>query len=317
MNDNDLIDELRDGMRARTNNTEVPDGFVDRARRTARRRSSRRAAAVCTPVLAAVAVATVLATGAGSSSPSGAQAPSVTVGTTQAHDTAYVVKRVEAKIAGDSCSTLLHVYEVPRGQETSSGSLLDLSRHSFDEYVYDSPDGGQYQRTASYNQDGNLTALSFWKIYTAADGKQTLAGTRIDPAKHTYTTSHTLTGGGATIGATVPHGESEVQRALKSGRVTQMGTTTINGTPAIALSLKQIRVGSRVISIGATGYTETLYVDAQTFQLLSMVAANPTNNPRYFHGLYIGDYLPVTPATIAKAEDESIPAGYAKVNGAN
>ncbi|MFZ0088612.1 MAG: hypothetical protein WAL63_03835 [Solirubrobacteraceae bacterium] len=99
--------------------------------------------------------------------------------------------------------------------------------------------------------------------------------------------------------------------------MTQMGTTTITGTPAIALSLKQIRVGSRVMSISATAYTETLYVDAQTYQPLSMVAANPTNNPRYFHGLYIGDYLAVTPATIAKAEDESIPAGYTKVKRAN
>ncbi|MFZ0088611.1 MAG: hypothetical protein WAL63_03830 [Solirubrobacteraceae bacterium] len=124
---------------------------------------------------------------------------------TQAHDTAYVVRRVEAKIADDSSGTLSHVYEVPRGEETSSGSLLDLSRHSFDQYVYDSPDGSQYECTASYNDDGNLTGLSFWKIYTAADGKQTLAATRIDPATHTYTTSQTLTGGGATIDATVPH----------------------------------------------------------------------------------------------------------------
>jgi hypothetical protein len=41
INDNDLIDELRDGMRAHTDRTEVPQGFVDHARRTARRRSAR------------------------------------------------------------------------------------------------------------------------------------------------------------------------------------------------------------------------------------------------------------------------------------
>ena len=95
---------------------------------------------------------------------------------------------------------------------------------------------------------------------------------------------------------------SEVQRALQSGQVTQEGTTTVNGTQAIALS---------VTLPSAEDLDYTLYVDAQTYQPLRTVtvatsADNSTAN--------VADWIPATPDNIAKAEDNSIPAGYTKVD---
>lgn len=100
MNDNDLIDELRAGMREHTDHTEVPSGFADHARRTARQRSARRVVAAGSPLIAAAGVATVLAAGAGSQSspPRGGQTANVTVGSGQIQDTAYIIRQVRAHL---------------------------------------------------------------------------------------------------------------------------------------------------------------------------------------------------------------------------
>ena len=84
--------------------------------------------------------------------------------------------------------------------------------------------------------------------------------------------------------------------------MTREGTPRVNGTQAIALSVKLPRVAD---------LRYTLYVDAQTYQPLRTVtvstsAENSTAN--------VADWVQATPANIAKAEDNSIPAGYAKVD---
>jgi hypothetical protein len=80
--------------------------------------------------------------------------------------------------------------------------------------------------------------------------------------------------------------------------VTQKGRTTVHGTPAIALSLPDRR-GQYI-----------LYVDARTGQPLRTVSTTRGNpSPPY-----VTDWVPATRENIARAEDDSIPAGYKKVD---
>jgi hypothetical protein len=100
-----------------------------------------------------------------------------------------------------------------------------------------------------------------------------------------------------------------VRQALQSGRVTQKGTTTVNGTPAIALSIPPGLIGVP----DAESIHRTLYADARTHQPLrtvSVVDGLPA-------GPYVADWMPATPDNIDKAKgDYSIPAGYTKVDRA-
>jgi hypothetical protein len=94
---------------------------------------------------------------------------------------------------------------------------------------------------------------------------------------------------------------SEVLRALQSGQVTQLGMTTVNGTQAIVLSVKDLRIpGSLIVDIDATTY--------DPLRMVSTVTGNSAPP-------YISDWLPATPENIASAKGESIPAGYTKVSG--
>ncbi len=100
---------------------------------------------------------------------------------------------------------------------------------------------------------------------------------------------------------------SEVRQALQSGRVTRKGTTTVNGTPAVALS---VTVPGGMPD--ARSVHLTLHVDARTYQPLRTVTV-AGGNPG---GPYVADRMPATPDNIAKARDGSIPAGYTKARRA-
>ena len=84
--------------------------------------------------------------------------------------------------------------------------------------------------------------------------------------------------------------------------------TTVNGTPAIALS---ITVPGRMPNARSVHYT--LYADARTYQPLrtaTVIDGNP-------NGPYIADRMPATPDNIAKTKGDSIPADYTKVDMAS
>ena len=91
-----------------------------------------------------------------------------------------------------------------------------------------------------------------------------------------------------------------MQQALQSGQVIQAGATTIDGTQAIALSVA-----------APQSLQFTVYVDAQTYQPLRTVTVGtePGNSTAY-----VADWVPATPANIASAKDDSIPAGYTEVD---
>lgn len=62
--------------------------------------------------------------------------------------------------------------------------------------------------------------------------------------------------------------------------------------------------GSRVVSTDLT-----LYVDAQTYEPLRTVLVLGG-----LPSLWVADWVPATPDNIATATDDSIPAGYTKVD---
>ena len=128
--DNDLVDRLQSGIVERQSRISAPHGIGDNARRAARKRTATRAVGAGVPVLAAAGVATVLAIGSGSGS-TAAHGPSAAgpvlsapTGPVKAEDSAYIVKRVRAKIAEDSQSSIvIHTADYASGDVSSDGSL--------------------------------------------------------------------------------------------------------------------------------------------------------------------------------------------------
>jgi hypothetical protein len=320
LDDNDLIDRLQSGIAERQSGISAPDGIGDDARRAARKRTAARAAGV--PVLAAAGVATVLAispgsgsTAAGGPSTGGSggsanPARAATGGPVKIEDTAYIVKRVKAKVADSQGGTVIHNYSYAGGQVSSDGSLVNLGWTIADEYDYAAPNGTMYMRTASYNKDGS-PYLKYTNVLVPdgnRDGKGNDTRTIINPATHVYSRTQFSGVSDPEAGLPAPNlysSASEVQQALQSGQVTQKGPATVNGTQAIALSIKVPSVP------GAVNIDLTLYVDAQTYQPLRTVTV-----PDGLPGLLIADWMPATPDNIAQATDDSVPAGYTKVDKA-
>ena len=127
LNNTDLVEELHAGMCERADTIDAPAGLPASARRIARRRTATRAATAGVPMLAAAGVATVLAVAGGSghggaSVPAGsaaqASAPQALSG--RAEDTAYIVRRVSAKL--DQAGQTEVVERVSAGGNGNPGS---------------------------------------------------------------------------------------------------------------------------------------------------------------------------------------------------
>jgi hypothetical protein len=311
--DNDLIDRLQSGIAERQSGISAPDGIGDQARRAARKRTATRAVGAGVPVLAAAGVATVLAVGSGSGPTAhglgagafnGSARSAPGTGPVKVEDTAYIVKRVKANVANGQGGTVVHDYSYASGDQSSDGSLVNLGTKTDDEYDYAAADGTTYMQSAWNNMDGSPYLTGSNVLVPNANGKGTDTRTLINPVTHTYTRARFSGVSDPRAGLPTPNlysSASEVQQALESGQVTQKGgTATVNGTPAIALSIKLP---------SATDTDLTLYVDAQTYQPLRTVEV-VDGHP----DLLVADWLAATPANIAQAKDDSIPAGYTKVD---
>jgi hypothetical protein len=254
--------------------------------------------------LAAVGVATVLATSTGSGSTAasgpnaGGSALSAPTGAVKIENTAYIVKRVKANIAdGSQDGLVIESFSSAGSHLTSDGSVVDLGPKTFTQYYYTAPDGTVYMGNGGWE-----TAV----LGPIVNGKRSVIETTINHANHTYSQTQTTEDYGSAAAnararpaVNLNSTSSEVLRALQDGQVTQLGTTTVNGRQAIALSVKDLRVPGRFI----------VDVDAQTYEPLRDVSTVTGNSSPP----YISDWLPATPQNIASAKGESIPAGYTKV----
>jgi hypothetical protein len=315
--DNDLIERLQSGIAERQSGISAPGGIGDSARRAARKRTATRAVGAGVPALAAAGVATVLMTSSGSGSPatSGLSGSAHAIsgasgGSVKFEDTAYILKRVKANVAKASqAGTLIHASAYGSGHVTSDGSLVNLGSKLGDVYDYTTPSGSEYRQQVLYQEDGSPYLTSTDRLSPDVNGTVDDAQTIINPRNHTYSQSQYSGVSAPRVGAPTPNlysSPSEVQQALQSGKVTQAGAATVNGTQAIALSIAVPRVPN------ALGVSLTLYVDAQTYQPLRAVTVVDG-----FPDLNVADWMPATADNVAKAEDESIPAGYTKVDKAH
>jgi hypothetical protein len=296
MNDNDLIDQLRDSMRAHTDRTEVPQGFVDQARRTARRRSARRAATAGTPLLAAAGAAAVLVTsgGSGDSSSHRAQVPTVTVGTGHVYDTAYIVRRVRADldtVQNDVAET------VETGGNGNPGT--DVTATS---WRYTDPQSGvQYESSAMVSPSGTNIYDQFM-VATPIDHRARWQSTNLDPVQHLYA----VTSSTGPMAPTVVEDIQQIKQELDSGQATRDGTAIVEGQPTIKLTMPTQE----------GGWTVTLYVNSQTYAPVQSFSEAPTNtqDPSAGTGTTTEKWLPATATNIANAQLGQIPADYTQVS---
>lgn len=240
--------------------------------------------------------------------------PESSAGPVNGEDTAPIVTHAKAAITDASQSGLvLHTYGYFSARESPDGALVHSGPKNGEGYQYIAPDGTCYQRNWTYNKDGSPTGIIGHGLTgPVVNGKQVVTLTIINRASRTYSqeqTEYSVTGGPNAPGSPalgLASSPSEVQQALQSGQVTQKGTTTVNGTPAMALSVP-------VPLPNAQGVHLTLHVDAGGYQPLrtvTVVDGNPS-------GPYVADWMPATPDNIVKAKDDSsIPADYTKVDWA-
>jgi hypothetical protein len=296
MNENDLIDELRDSMRAHTHRTEVPQGFVDHARRTARRRSARRATAAGTPLLAAAGVAAALATGGGSGSPSspGPQAPTVTVGSGQMHDAAYIVRRVRAHLATVQSDV---VETVETGGNGNPGT--DVTATS---WRYTDPQSGVEYSSSAMASPSGTNIYEQYMVGTPIDNGARWQSTNLDPVQHLYAATTSIGPKGPTVADDI----QQIKHELDSGQATPDGTATVDGQPMIKLRMPAQQ----------GGWTSTLYVNARTYAPVQSFSESPADaqDPSAGTDTTTEKWLPTTSANIANAQLAHIPANYTQVS---
>jgi hypothetical protein len=289
--DDELIDRLQAGIAERQSGISAPDGLGDDARRAARQRTATRAAGAGLPVLAAAGVAAVLAASSGGRP-------------VKVQETAYIVKRVKARIAAaGQDGTVIHAYGYARGKVSSDGSLIDLGWKLGDVYDFTAPDGSEYLREVMYRRDGSPYLTMTDHYSPDGDGTTSDAQTIVNPRSETYSQTRYSGISDPRSGAATPNlysSPSKVQQALQRGQVTRTGTATIDGTEAIALAIAVPRASL------------TLYVDAHTYQPLRTVTVYDG-----LRDLEVADWAPATASTIAKAKDDAVPAGYERVDKAH
>jgi hypothetical protein len=315
---NELIERLQFGIAERQSRVSAPAGIGEDARRAARKRTATRAVGAGVPVLAAAGLATVLATSPGSG-PAGAngpgaggaaQAPAASGGPVHGEDVALVVKRVKTQLSGDTSSSfVVSSLQYDSADVSSDGSLGNLGNELSHGWSYDAPNGNEYGRTVGVGKDAGID--NFGVTGAVINGHSKVTSTIINDINHTYSrqiTDYSVPANAkSSTSGTVELGSSPVavRQALQTGRVTEKGTATVNGTPAIALS---------VALPSAYSLSYTLFVDARTYKPLRTevigTAAGDANT-------FVSDWEPATSANIARAKDDSIPAGYTKVANAS
>lgn len=302
-----LEDALSWQLRALTDGLAPARDLTERVIIRRRKRRRRAQLTSATVLVASAGAATALATGAGPtrSLSRGPQPPSVALGG-QAHDTAYIIKRVTAKVAADSgIGTLIHTYSYGSGDIRPDGSIVNLKYEVGNAWDYIARDRAVYWRYTLYDDASGrprYDEIDDW--VPGANGKDTNTRILINLSQKTYSKSVFKDQSAPNEGPTpnLLSSASQIRRTLRTGLVNVKGTATINGTPVIALAVKPPK-GEL-----APNETLTLYVDARSYQPLRTLFVYDGHL-----NLEINDCVSPTPARVAMAEDHSIPAGYRQV----
>jgi hypothetical protein len=264
--------------------------------------------------LAAVGVAIALVAGGGhaASTVGATHTAAAAPGGPSAVDTAYIIKRVKAKVAAATPSQfIVSSTQYDAGNVRADGSGTPGAKVQA-EGIYQAADGTVYRRQEWFGAGGKVR-FTISDAYTPnGSGKTDDAQTVVNPSARTYnrTTYRNVPGpnaGGATLGVT--SSATEVQQALQTGQVSQSGTTTLDGRTVLVLTV-------RLSSGGGLRQSMILYVDPDTYQPLQdavlQILTLPGTHDR--GNLTTDDWEPVTQANIAAIEDASVPAGYDEVS---
>jgi hypothetical protein len=259
--------------------------------------------------LAAVGVAIALASGGGHAASSvGVTHAAAAPGGPSAVDTAYIVRRVQAKVAAATPGQFVIKYtQYDTGTVGADGSLT-LGAKDLVEGIYQASDGTAYQRQEWFDSSGNVRDTISDAYTPNGNGLTDDAQTVVNPSDQTYnqTTYRNVPGpnaGGATIGVTST--SAEVARALRTGHVSRSGTRTLDGRPVLVLTVNGLS------QTEGLKQSMILYVDADTYQPVqdAVLQTLPGKRP----DLSTDDWEPVTQDNIAAIRDTSVPAGYDEV----
>ena len=286
----ELIEELREGLAARSADIELPDGLATRARHTAHRRRARRAAIAAVPVLLIAAAAGALATGA-----LGSSGPTV--------DAAYARKQIVTHLVQARAGRTVG-YEVdsirPDHGSALSWSYTDPHTRVSDTYV-------QF-----VDRHGHTDEVMWWTS-TVRGHTACVHTITVHPEQRTWTVADTKASSGAgaswrQVGATST--PAQIAHALSDGEVARAGRVTVGGQSAI-----RIHVPAPAIH----AYSGYLYVSAKTHRplksFMSMRDGIQGGPPHRRYTFTASEYwLPATRSNIGLAtRTPMIPAGYRKV----
>jgi hypothetical protein len=302
LNDTDLLEELHAGMTERADTIDAPSGLVAGARRIARRRTATRAATAGVPVLAAAGVATVLAVSGGSGhraallpAGSGAQASTPQAPLDHAQDTAYIVRQVSAKL--DQAGQTEVVEEVSAGGNGNPGS--DSTSPS---WSYTDPQTGNYYSSSRLISSGGTDIYDQYIVGTPDGNQMRYQSTNLDPVQREYAVQTSV----GPVASDNPAADAQqIKSELANARAIQDGTATIDGQPTIKLTLPK-----------TAGYTDTLYVNAQTFEPVEStgeMVINP-NDGADGTNTVTEKWLPGTTANVANAKLAQLPPGFTEVS---
>jgi hypothetical protein len=286
------------------------------------RRTRLAGATVVLAAVAAVVVATGAVGGSHASSSPGSGGPSVPhtaiAPMTHTLDTAYIVRRVRARLAHLAIAGEGQVLE--RTSTIGNGTADSPVVHNTDRAYIDPRSGVAYQR--SVDSSANGTTLSINELVTTPDnGVLHTRITFLDPLQHTYFTPRNISAppGGSVASATsstqlgIKSTARQIDQALSSNTVKQTGTATIDGQSTIKLS---VAPAPQLVKAGLPRQTTiTLYVNAQTYQPIKEVEVVPdVHDPSAGRNTSTSTWLPTTAATIALTKLQ-IPVGYKQVSG--
>jgi hypothetical protein len=228
---------------------------------------------------AAAAVVAIAGTGSrGAVSPHGLRIEGA-----HAQETAFVVHRLRVQLAAGNWVTHYSSAGIAAGDTTTGWTWTDPST------------GIEYARSTETNASGQTVSVDWTatrRTQTLADGRVADTGQSVwldygnqtytqGPLKITYTPGRPVTG--------LSSSPAQIAAALQSGTVSQTGTSTINGTPVIALRIS----GEQDM---------TLYVDAATDRPVRTVVGSGTP--------ITTDLLPATAANRANTRAPAVPAGF-------
>ena len=253
-------------------------------------------------MLAAAGVATVLAVGGGSgqrgaavSASSGAHTTPPQALSARAEDTAYVVRRVSAKL--DQAGQTEVVEQVSAGGNGDPGS--DATNPV---WSYTDPQTGDYYSSSQLILPSGTDVYEQYIVGTPDGGQMRYVSTDLDPVEQEYAVQTSV----GPVDADNPTADAQqIKSELANGKATQDGTATINGQSTIKLTLPNI-----------AGYTDTLYVNCKTFDPVEStgeMVINPSDGADGTNTV-TEKWLAATAANIADAKLAQLPSGDTKVS---